>query len=216
MSEPKIGRLVVASLHQAIAEAIPLKLEFYENWLKPLGLLKEGRVIGAASFSAALSFLRREEPRERYHEITRRAGELAAVWTFDELSWSRKRWLRVLPTRMRLRAALRLAREIARSAYPGSRIVFRLHREGGQVEVRGSVFCQVREKVERPLCGFYEGVIVKLMELLTIQAQVRLARCRAAGGATCQIQLLWDTSRVPAPAPGAPATAAERTGALTE
>ena len=96
MSEPKIGRLVVASLHQAIAEAIPLKLEFYENWLKPLGLLKEGRVIGAASFSAALSFLRREEPVTTYHDITRRAGELAAVWTFEELSWTRKRWLRML------------------------------------------------------------------------------------------------------------------------
>ena len=63
MSEPKIGRLLVASLHQAIAESIPLRLEFYENWLKPLGLLQQGRVIGAASFSAALSFLRREEPR---------------------------------------------------------------------------------------------------------------------------------------------------------
>jgi bacteriochlorophyll 4-vinyl reductase len=199
MSEPKIGRLVVASLHQAIAEAIPLKLEFYENWLKPLGLLKEGRVIGAASFSAALSFLRREDPATRYHDITRRAGELAAVWTFEELSWTRKRWLRMLPTRMRLRAALRLAREIARAAYPGSRIGFRVNRDGGQVEVRGSVFCQVRERVDRPLCGFYEGVIVKLMELIGMQAEVKLARCRASGGPTCQIQLVWDSSRAAAP-----------------
>ncbi len=189
MSEPKIGRLVVASLHQAIAEAIPLKLEFSENWLKPLGLQKEGRVIGAASFSAALSFLRREEPTTTYHDITRRAGELAAVWTFEELSWSRKRWLKMLPTRLRVRAALRLAREIARAAYPGSKIVFRLQKDGGQVEVRGSVFCQVREKVERPLCGFYEGVIVKLMELIDVQATVHLARCRAVAGTTCQIQM---------------------------
>ncbi len=216
MSEPKIGRLVVASLHQAIAEAIPLQLEFYENWLKPLGLLKEGRVIGAASFSAALSFLRREEPRERYHEITRRAGELAAIWTFEELSWTRKRWLRLLPMRMRLRAALRLAREIARAAYPGSKIVFRLHRDGGQVEVRGSVFCQVREPVERPLCGFYEGVIVKLMELIGIQAEVRLARCRAAGSNTCQIQLFWDASRVRAPVVPEETETRARSRVLTE
>jgi hypothetical protein len=210
MSEPKIGRLVVASLHQSIAEAIPLKLEFYENWLKPLGLLKEGRVIGVASFSAALSFLRREDPGSTYHSITRRAGELAAVWTFDELSWTRKRWLRLLPTRLRMRAALRLAREIARAAYPGSKIVFRLHRGGGQVEVRGSVFCQVRERVDRPLCGFYEGVIVKLMEEIGVPAEVRLARCRASGGSTCQIQLLWDASRAPAPAAPERAESAER------
>src|SRR6185369_2210038 len=130
-------------------------------------------------FSAALSFLRREEPVTTYHDITRRAGELAAVWTFEELSWSRKRWLKLLPTRLRMRAALRLSREIARAAYPGSKIVFRMQRDGGQVEVRGSVFCQVREKVERPLCGFYEGVIVKLMELIDVRATINLASCRA-------------------------------------
>lgn len=199
MSEPKIGRLVVASLHQAIAEALPLKLDFYENWLKPLGLLNQGRVIGAASFSAALSFLRREEPRETYNDITRRAGQLAAIWTVDSLSWTRRRWLKMLPTRMRIRASLRLAREIARAAYPGSRIAFRLHKEGGTIEVRGSVFCQVREKVDRPLCGFYEGVIVQLMEMHGIHGEVRMSRCRASGGGSCQMQLFWDSSRAPAP-----------------
>ena len=61
MREPRIGRLVIAALHQAIAEALPLRLEFYENWLKPLGLLKEGKHIGPAPLSAALSFLRRED-----------------------------------------------------------------------------------------------------------------------------------------------------------
>lgn len=210
MSEPKIGRLLVASLHQAIAESIPLKLEFYENWLKPLGLLKEGRVIGAASFSAALSFLRREEPRDVYHTVTRRAGELAALWTYDTLSWTRRRWIRLQPTpRLRLRAAMRVGRDIARAAYPGSKIVCRLHRDGGQIEVRGSIFCQVREPVDRPLCGFYEGVVVGLMELFAIRGAVRLSRCRAAGGNVCQMQVVWQAGE---PAPAEP----ERTGVLTE
>lgn len=191
MSEPKIGRLLVASLHQAIAESLPLKLEFYENWLKPLGLLKEGRVIGAASFSAALSFLRREEPPETYHTVTRRAGELAAIWTFEAQSWSRRRWLNLMPTRMRLRGGLRIARDITRSAYPGSKLSARLHRNGGQVEIRGSIFCQVREPVDRPLCGFYEGVIVKILELLAINGQARLSGCRAVGGNACQVQVIW-------------------------
>jgi hypothetical protein len=196
MSEPKIGRLLVASLHQAIAESIPLRLEFYENWLKPLGLLQQGRVIGAASFSAALSFLRREEPRGSYNDVTRRAGELAALWSFESLSWSRKQWIRMLPTRMRLRGAIGVAREITRAAYPGSRIVYRLHREGGHIEVRGSVFCQVRETAERPLCGFYEGVVVKLMELFQIRGTVRLSKCRAAGGTVCQMQVFWTGGEV--------------------
>jgi hypothetical protein len=209
MSEPRIGRLLVASLHQAIAEAMPLRLEFYENWLKPLGLLKEGRVIGAASFSAALSFLRREDPHECYHTVTRRAGELAALWTYDALSRSRRRWIGLLPTRMRLRAIMRVTRDITRAAYAGSKVVCRLQRSGGQVEVRGSIFCQVREPAERPLCRFYEGVIVKLMELFGIRGTVQLSRCRAAGGKVCQMQLLWHVGQ-PAAAPP------ERTGMLIE
>jgi hypothetical protein len=191
MSEPKIGRLLVASLHQAIAETMPLRLEFFENWLKPLGLLQQGRVIGAAAFSAALSFLRREEPRGVYHDVTRRAGGLAAMWTYESLSWSRKRWIRMLPTRLRLRGAIRVLREITRAAYPGSRIVYRLHRDGGHIEIRGSLFCQVREPAERPLCGFYEGAVVKLMELFAIRGSVRLSKCRAAGGTVCQMQVFW-------------------------
>src|SRR4029450_9494611 len=99
MSEPRIGRLVVASLHQAIAEALPLRLDFYENWLKPLGLLREGRHIGVASFAAALSSPRREEPPFIYHQVTRRAGDLAGQWTFDSLPWARRQWLAFLPAR---------------------------------------------------------------------------------------------------------------------
>ena len=58
MSEPRIGRFLVASLHQAIAELLPDRLEFYENWLSTAGL-REG-TIGLAPLHAVLSFLRSE------------------------------------------------------------------------------------------------------------------------------------------------------------
>src|SRR5262249_8459046 len=38
MSEARIGRVLVASLHQAIADLLPTRLEFYENWLNVAGL----------------------------------------------------------------------------------------------------------------------------------------------------------------------------------
>src|SRR4026207_1139194 len=38
-----IGRLLVASLHQAIADLLPTRLEFYEAWLNPTGL-RDGRI----------------------------------------------------------------------------------------------------------------------------------------------------------------------------
>src|SRR5919109_3077082 len=82
MSEPRIGRVLVASLHQAIADLLPNRIEFYENWLSTTGL--RAGTIGLAPLSAVLSFLRSEG--EAYNLITARAGEYAADWTVGTLS----------------------------------------------------------------------------------------------------------------------------------
>ena len=82
MTEARIGRVLVASLHQAIADLLPTRLEFYENWLNVAGL-REG-TIGLAPLTAVLSFLRTEG--HAYGLITQRAGEYAAAWTFENVS----------------------------------------------------------------------------------------------------------------------------------
>ena len=69
MTEGGVGRLLVASLHQAIADLLPTRLEFYEGWLNPAGL-RDGR-IGLASVAAVLSFLRLEG--EAYRLVAARA-----------------------------------------------------------------------------------------------------------------------------------------------
>ncbi len=190
MSEPKIGRLVVASLHQAIAERLPLRLDFYENWLKPLGLLKEGRTIGVASFMAALSFLRREDPPSTYSEVTRRAGVLAAEWAFDDMGWPRRRWNRMFPIRWRTRSALVMTARVARAVYPGSRVHSKIRRNAALIEVRSSIFCQVREAVDSPLCGFYEGLLLRLLAEYGLEGRLLIVRCRASGGQTCDFELV--------------------------
>ena len=50
MKDAGIGRLLVASLHQGIADRLPDRLEFYENWLHPQGL-RDG-TIGLAPLHA--------------------------------------------------------------------------------------------------------------------------------------------------------------------
>jgi len=82
MIETSIGRLLVASLHQAIADLLPTRLEFYEEWLTPAGL-RDGR-IGLAPLAAVLSFLRREG--KAYQLVSARAGEYTAEWVFADLS----------------------------------------------------------------------------------------------------------------------------------
>src|SRR5213078_432418 len=86
MIEAGIGRLLVASLHQGIADLLPTRLEFYEAWLNPAGL-RDGK-IGLAPLAAVLSFLRQEG--EPYRLIAGRAGEYTAEWTVADLPGFRR------------------------------------------------------------------------------------------------------------------------------
>ena len=178
MSEPRIGRVLVASLHQAIADILPTRLEFYENWLNVSGL-REG-TIGLAPLSAVLSFLRTEG--EAYDLITTRAGEYAADWTIKGLAPLERRVIRALPAALRARAALRTTRALVRSTYPGSRALVKLKRGVASIDLRGSLFCEVRETTVHPLCTFYASAIDGVLKLFEVTADTRVTECRAAGG----------------------------------
>ena len=118
MREAGIGRVLVASLHQAIADILPTRLGFYENWLNAEGL-REG-TIGLAPLYAVLSFLRQEG--EAYQMITTRAGEYAAEWTVQSMSPVQRSIIKAAPGWMRRRLLLRLSRALVRSSYRGSRV----------------------------------------------------------------------------------------------
>lgn len=176
MSEPRIGRVLVASLHQAIADILPTRLEFYENWLNVSGL-REG-TIGLAPLSAVLSFLRSEG--DAYPLITARAGEYAAEWTVSSMPAFERRLVRALPAPLRARAALRTARALIRSTYPGSRAIIRMKRGVASVDLRGSLFCEVREVPGLPLCGFYAAAIARVLQRFALRAHAEVTECRAA------------------------------------
>jgi hypothetical protein len=177
MSQPRIGRVLIASLHQAIADILPDRLEFYENWLSPEGL-REG-TIGLAPLLAVLSFLRGEGA--AYGEVTTRAGTYAAEWTVNALPGMERRLIGLLPSAIRQRAALRTARELVRTTYPGSRAVIQIRRDTATVDLRGSLFCEVRTVSPHPLCGFYAAAISRVLQLSSIAAEVQITDCRSAG-----------------------------------
>src|SRR5512138_2795594 len=110
MTEAGIGRVLVASLHQGIADILPTRLDFYENWLNPEGL-RHG-TIGLAPLQAVLSFLRLEG--EPYRLIARRAGEYSAEWTVASQRHLTRSITRRLPERLRSRVVLRLASRMFR------------------------------------------------------------------------------------------------------
>jgi bacteriochlorophyll 4-vinyl reductase len=185
MREAGIGRVLVASLHQGIADILPTRLGFYENWLNAEGL-REG-TIGLAPLYAVLSFLRQEG--EAYDMITARAGEYAAEWTVASMSPFQRAVLRAAPAWLRSRMILRLSRSLVSETYRGSRAVLRFRRGTANVDVRASIFCTVREPVDHPLCGFYAAAFTKLMMLFNVGARTQVVACRGTGGASCVLEV---------------------------
>ena len=185
MHEAGVGRLLVASLHQGIADLLPARLEFYESWLHPKGL-RDGR-IGLAPMAAVLSFLRLEG--DPYRLVVMRAGEYTAEWSLDELSSFHRSLVRRAPIWLRARLVMRIARNMIRSTYRGSRVIVRWRKAHGEVDIRGSIFCAVREPVEEPLCVFYAAAIRRLMHLFELEVEVSNDRCRGTGGEQCVLML---------------------------
>lgn len=185
MREAGIGRVLVASLHQAVADILPTRLEFYENWLSAEGL-REG-TIGLAPLHAVLSFLRQEG--DAYQIITARAGEYAAEWTVQSMSPLQRTLIRAAPTWMRARLLLGLARRLVRSSYGGSRAVARLKNGTARIDVRASIFCTGRERVGHPLCGYYAAAFTKLLALFDLRAKTDVVACRGTGEPTCRLEI---------------------------
>lgn len=185
MTEVRIGRLLAASLHQAIAETLPDRLEFYEYWLSSEGL-RDGS-IGAAAISAVLGFLRTEGT--AYNVVVTKAGEFAAAWTVASLAPFRRRTIAWLPRMLRTRAALRVAMSIVGGLNTASRTSARVRKQHAKVEVTSSMFCTVREAQAVPLCGFYVAVAIEALRQFDLAAVGRIERCRAVSGGTCVITL---------------------------
>jgi hypothetical protein len=185
MTEAGIGRILAASLHQGIADLLPLRLEFYESWLNPDGM-RHG-TIGLAPMQAVLSFLRQEG--EPYAAVTRRAGEYAAEWTFASQRPVGRVIVRSTPLWLRSRLVLRVARRAIRTTYVGSRAVLRVRNGAGRLEVSGSIFCNVRDVSTERLCGYYAAVVSRLLDLYGVPGDVHLEGCRAAGDPSCRIDV---------------------------
>lgn len=185
MIDARVGRLLAASLHQAIADELPQRLEFYEEWLRGQGM-RDG-TIGLAPISGVLGFLRTEG--DAYYRVVGRAGCLAADWTLTGLSPVRRRVIRALPRGLRVVAALGVVRTIAQDVCSTTRAVTRLRRRGVTISVRESPFCLTREPQSQPLCGFYAALGAETLRQLALPAEGRAEACRSSGAPSCRVVL---------------------------
>jgi hypothetical protein len=169
MVDAGIGRLLISSLHQGIADVTPSRLEFYEEWLSPEGM-RDGR-IGLAPLGAVLSFVHREEAPANA-EIVFRAGRYAADWTYQDLTALRRWFIRQLPTPLRTRAALGLGRRLILATVRQSRIKTRLKGDEGEVDIHSALFDQLRDPASIPMRAFYASALARLLALCAVDAEV--------------------------------------------
>jgi hypothetical protein len=187
MVDAGIGRLLVASLHQGIADVAPARLPFYENWLTPPGL--GGAKFGLAPLNAVLSFLRLEG-QVTYEQIMTRAGHYTADWGHAELSSLERGAVRGLPPAVRARVALYLSRRLVKQTFRGSRARTRLRKGSGTVQIRASIFCDVRTTADWHLCVFYSAAVERFLQRFDLDAEVGTSQCRASGGSECRLTMV--------------------------
>jgi bacteriochlorophyll 4-vinyl reductase len=191
MSESGVGRVLVASLHQAIGDVLPMRLAFYEGWLNAEGL-RDG-TIGLAPLYAVLSFLRQEG--DAYTAVTSKAGEYAADWTVQSMRPFTRTFIMRLPRFLRRRALLGQAKSLVRMSYESSRVTSQLRRARARIVVRSSVFCSVREAAAHPLCGYYASAYERMLSTFDLPAPVVVESCRATGsGDACVLTIAFTPS----------------------
>ncbi len=186
MSEARIDRLLAAALHQAIADLLPMRLEFYESYLRPRGWREDA--VNLAPVSAVLSFLRHEEGGP-YDDVMRQAAGYAADWWMARQPWHVRTGGRRLPQWLRLRQVGALARRHFESSYRGTKVRVRVRRGRLELEVRGSIFCSTREHAQQAHCGYYLAFVQALLAHDTFAHPGALVACRALGGECCVIAI---------------------------
>ena len=186
MSEARIDRLLGAALHQAIADLLPMRLDFYESYLRPRGWREDA--VNLAPVTAVLSFLRHEEP-GTYDAVMVRAAAYASEWWLARQAWHVRRSRRLLPARMRLRQAGRLAKQHFEHAYRGTKVRVRVTRRRLELEIRGSIFCNSRETADGPHCRYYLAFLEALLAADPLPRTAAIAACRALGGEHCLITI---------------------------
>ncbi len=182
MVDAGIGRLLISSLHQGIADVTPNRLDFYENWLSPSGM-RDGR-IGLAPLGAVLSFVHREEAPAN-DQIVARAGRYAADWTYADLSALRRWVTRQLPTPMRARVALGLGRRLVVATVRQSRVKTRFQGSDGEVDIASALFDQLRDPASIPMRGFYASALARLLAHCAVDAEVGVSNPQP--GAWCLV-----------------------------
>jgi predicted hydrocarbon binding protein len=101
-----------------------------------------------------------------------------------------------MPPAIRKRMVVGVAQWMAQSTYGDTNVRVQWQQWRGSVDLKSSLFCEVRDHVKSPLCEFYASALRRLMSTFKLDADVVMDECRATGATRCAMSV---TVR---PAPG--------------
>jgi predicted hydrocarbon binding protein len=84
---------------------------------------------------------------------------------------------------------VRIARQLVRNSYQGSRAIATVRGGTARIDVRASIFCSVREPVDHPLCGFYAAAFTRLLTLFNLRTRAEVLACRGTGKPGCVMSM---------------------------
>lgn len=174
----------MASVHKALEDLAPEKVEVFEGWFDPRDRSPR---IHIAPVLGAISYLRRDA--DLYCRIMERAGRYASQWGYLDRSVFERKLLKTLP--LSLRGGL--AGYILRSG------LARVHRDGRLrvlkdptrllVEVDNSLFCRMGGPAEAPICAYYAALFAGLLDRTALaRPPVVESECRAQGARYCRFE----------------------------
>lgn len=82
-----------------------------------------------------------------------------------------------------------MAGQLVRRSYGGSRVVSTVRSDSARIDLRGSIFCAVRQPVGYPLCGYYAAAFTKLLTLFDLESTAAVVGCRGTGEASCVLMI---------------------------
>ncbi len=175
----------MASVHKALEDLAPEKVEVFEGWFSPSEREVQFHI---APVVGAISYLRRD--RDLYVKVMERAGRYASQWIYlNRSSLERKLFAAVPPL---LRAPV--VGYILRSALKQVQRDFELavHRDGTRVfiMVGNSLFCRTGAAATEPNCAFYASLFAGLLDRSGLaRPPVVESQCRSQGRPVCRFEV---------------------------
>jgi len=82
-----------------------------------------------------------------------------------------------------------IAQWMVRSTYGDTSVKVQWRQWRGAVDLQSSLFCEVRDRVDAPMCEFYASAFRRLMSLFNLDADVVTEQCRATGATRCAMSV---------------------------